>query len=61
MLTECGSLPSFALCRHMQHGRYCYKQAVQVKLQVFYHVLAICQQQGYQGLFWFEYGVLLSF
>ena len=28
------------LCfRHTRHGRYCYKQAMKVKLQVFYHVL----------------------
>ena len=44
------------LCfRHIRYGRYCYKQAMYVKLQVFTMYLAISQQQNYQGFF--KYGV----
>ena len=34
MVTECGSLSSFALFRHAM------KHAMKVKLQVFYHILS---------------------
>ena len=47
------------LCfRHTRHGRYCYKQAMKVTLQVFTMYLTISQQHGYQGFF--EYGVYFS-
>ena len=43
------------LCfRHIQYGRYCYKQGI-VKLQVFYHVLSYKSAAGYQVFF--KYGV----
>ena len=44
------------LCfRHTRYRRYCYEQAMQVKLQVFYHLLSYKSATGYQGFF--EYGV----
>ena len=45
-VTECGSLSSFALFRHIRYGRHCYKQAMKVKLQVFYHVLTYKSAEG---------------
>ena len=45
-VTECGLLSSFALFRHIRYGRYCYKQATYVKLQVFYHVLSYNSAAG---------------
>ena len=40
------------LCfRHTRYGRYCYEQAMQVKLQVFYHVLSYKSAIGLSGLY----------
>ena len=40
------------LCfRHILYGCYCYKQAMYVKLQVFYHVLNYKSAVGLSGLF----------
>ena len=40
------------LCfRHIRYRRYCYKQAMQVKLQLFYHVHSYKSAAGLQGLF----------
>ena len=39
------------LCfRHTQYGRYCYEQAMQVTLQVCYHVLSYKSATGLSGL-----------
>ena len=39
------------LCfRHTQYRRYCYEQAMKVKLQVFYHVLSYKSATGLSGL-----------
>ena len=40
------------LCfRHTQHERYCYKQAMKVELEVFYHVLNYKSAAWLSGLF----------
>ena len=39
------------LCfRHTRYRRYCYEQAMQVKLQVFYHALSYKSVTGLLGL-----------
>ena len=45
-VTECGSLSSFALFRHLRYESHCYKQAMNVKLQVFYHILSYKSAAG---------------
>ena len=47
------------LCfRHTRYGRYCYKQAIKVKLRYFTMYLTISQQHGNQDFF--EFGVYFS-
>ena len=39
------------LClRHTRYRRYCYEQAMEVKLQVFYHLLSYKSATGLSGL-----------
>ena len=49
-VTECGSLSSFALFRHIRYRHYCYKKKYKLNFMCFILYLAISQQQGYQGL-----------
>ena len=39
--------------RHIRSVRYCYKQDIQVKLQVFYHVISFKSAAGLSGIFKF--------
>ena len=39
--------------RHIRSARYCYKQDIQVKLHVFYHVISFKSAAGLSGIFEF--------
>ena len=43
--------------RHTRYRRYCYEQAMQVRLQVVYHVLSYKSATGLVIRGFFEYGV----